>query len=47
MTAASVWLMGGASLPGKGPYVEEAERDLWLYRDRTVSILKRIARSSV
>jgi DNA-directed RNA polymerase specialized sigma24 family protein len=47
MTAAHGWLMGGINLSGAGPWQSEVESDLWLYRDRTVSMLKRYARSSV
>lgn len=47
MTAAQGWLMGGTGLPGVGPWQDETQRDLWLYRGRTVRMLKRYARSSV
>jgi|SRR5215470_17430421 len=43
MTAAHAWLMASAGTPWR----EDPEIDLWFYRQRTVSLLKRYARASV
>lgn len=48
MTAARGWLMGGTDVAAMGGgWRNEMERDLWLYRGRTLSMLKRYGRSSV
>lgn len=48
MTATRVWqLMAERDAPATAPWLGEMEMDLWPYRDRTVAILKRYARSSV
>lgn len=48
MTGSRVWqLMAETDGPVAAPWLGEMEMDLWPYRDRTVAILKRYARSSV
>ena len=48
MTVPRVWqLMAETDELGAAPWLGEREMDLWPYRDRTVAILKRYARSSV
>lgn len=46
MTAAG-WFIAAGRIPEKRPWLGEAETDMWLYRDRTVALLKRYARASV
>jgi len=48
MTATRMWqLMAETETRAGAPWLGETEMDLWPYRDRTVAILKRYARSSV
>jgi hypothetical protein len=48
MTGTRVWqLMAETDGPVAAPWLGEMEMDLWPYRDRTVAILRRYARSSV
>lgn len=47
MTAGCGWLMAEAHHPVDRRWLGDPEADMWLYRDRTVALLRRYARASV